>query len=75
MSRSTLKPAALHLVSVEETAERYGISPQNVRRMISDGRLRAYRVGKKLIRIDLAEADAVLLRPIPTVGTFAANGK
>ena len=50
--------------SIDVAAERLGVSPRTVRRMISRGELPAYRVGKRLIRIDLLELDD-LLRPIP----------
>jgi excisionase family DNA binding protein len=53
--------------SVRDAAEYGGISEKTVRRYISDGRLTGYRLGKRLIRVDLSEIDA-LLKPIPTVG-------
>ena len=51
--------------SVDEIAEQFGIGKRTVRRHIAEGRLRAYRVGR-LIRIDVAEAEATLLRPMVT---------
>ena len=55
------------LVSPHEAAARLNISPRTVRRYIAAGRLNAYRVGPRLLKVDLAELDA-MLRPIPTAG-------
>ena len=54
------------LVSLKEAADVLGVTPITVRRMISRGDLRGFRVGsgpKAPIRVDLSEA----LRPIPAV--------
>jgi excisionase family DNA binding protein len=37
-----------------------------VRRLISDGTLTGYRVGSRVLRVDMDEVDA-LFKPIPTV--------
>ena len=55
------------LVSIPRAAEHLGISEKSVRRYISQGRLTGYRLGKRLIRVDLAEVDSAL-RQIPTAG-------
>jgi excisionase family DNA binding protein len=57
-----------NLVSVQKGAEYSGLSDKTIRRYISTGQLTGYRIGKKLIRVDLDELDA-LLKPIPTVGS------
>lgn len=46
-------------------AEYLGVSTKTVRRMIASGELTAYRLGRRLIRIDLAELEQ-LARPIPS---------
>lgn len=46
-------------------AEHIGVSDKTMRRMIASGRITGYRVGPRLIRVDLNELDA-LLRRIPT---------
>lgn len=51
--------------TVPEAAEYLGVSEKTCRRMISAGELPAYRIRKKLLRIDLNDIDAIL-RPIPT---------
>jgi excisionase family DNA binding protein len=43
------------------------VSTKTVRRWITSGDLAGYRAGKRLIRVDLNELDA-LLRPFPTAG-------
>lgn len=53
------------MATVAETAERLKCSTKTVRRYIADGRLTAYRVGPKMLRVDQADVDR-LLRAIPT---------
>lgn len=57
-----------HLVTIQRAAEYAGVHPDTIRRRISVGQLTGYRMGSRLIRVDLVELDA-LLRPIPTVRT------
>lgn len=55
--------------SLNETAEHFGLHPQTVRRMISDGDLHAVRIGGQ-IRISLAEIErAAAARPIGNPGS------
>ena len=58
------------LVSLERAAEYTDQSVRSVRRLIASGDLTGYRMGKRAIRVDLNEVDA-LLRPIPTAGGAA----
>jgi excisionase family DNA binding protein len=51
-------------------AEYLGVSDKTVRRMIASGRLTGYRVGNRIIRVDLDEVEA-LLRRIPAAGDVA----
>jgi len=53
--------------SIEGAASHYAVSQKTIRRLISSGQITGYRVGPRLIRIDLNEVDATLHR-IPTVG-------
>lgn len=55
------------LVATGVAAKRYSVSNQTVRRWIAAGRITAYRVGPKLIRVDLDEIDAKVMHEIPTV--------
>lgn len=54
-------------VSQTEAAEYLGITDRTLRRMIAAGRLPAYRLGPRLLRIDVADLDA-LMRPVPVGG-------
>ncbi len=56
------------LLSPAEAAEYAGINVRTLRRYIAAGRVTAYRMGPRLIRVDRAELDA-MLRPIPTAGS------
>lgn len=58
------------LITLAQSAARLEVNPRTVRRYIADGRLTAYRVGPRLIRLDPAEVDG-LLAVIPTAGDAA----
>jgi len=53
------------LMSVRSAAEYLGVSTKTIRRYIAAGRVRGYRAGPRLIRVDLNDLNAVL-RPIPS---------
>jgi excisionase family DNA binding protein len=57
--------------TIEAEAERLSVDPRTIRRRIADGTITGYRVGPRSIRVDPAEIDAKLLRPIPAVGGAA----
>lgn len=46
-------------------------NPKTIRRRIADGTLTGYRLGPRLLRVDLNEVDDRLLRPVPTGGRVA----
>jgi excisionase family DNA binding protein len=52
-----------NLETIAAAAARYGLSPRTIRRRIAEGALVGYRFGPRLIRVNVAEVDA-LLRPI-----------
>lgn len=54
------------LITTGEFAKRIGVHPRTVRRMISAGKIRGYRVGS-LLRIDEDEIAQILV-PVPTRG-------
>ena len=60
-------PALQPLPPLDAAAELLGVSTSTVRRRITDGQLRAFRTGKRLIRIRLQDLDD-LLREIPSAG-------
>ncbi len=51
-------------------AKYIGVSEKTIRRMIAEGQITGYRMGKRLIRVDLDELDE-LMRPIPNAKTVA----
>lgn len=55
-------------VALSDAAKVYAVSTKTIRRRIADGSLTGYRMGPRLLRVDLNELDA-LLRPIPTAST------
>lgn len=44
--------------SLAEASEHLGVSQKTLRRMISSGTVTGYRVGPRLLRVDLRELDA-----------------
>lgn len=64
---SSGEPPMPKLVSLAEAAEQFGISVKTLRRRISDGTMRGYRVGR-LIRVDLNNLLENLIEEIPTIG-------
>ena len=54
-------PVAL---SVRDFARRYGISERTARALVHAGHVRAFRVGRRLLRIPIAECDAYARRCI-----------
>lgn len=53
------------LVSLETGAAYFDINARTLRRHVAAGKVPAYRIGR-LLKIDLDEAEAALLRRIPT---------
>jgi len=53
-------------ITIQEAADYLQISDRTVRRLIADGELTGYRMGRsrRLIRVDLNEIDEQLMRPI-----------
>lgn len=61
MSDTTLP--ADQLVPIAEAAAYLDLSVRTVRRYIHEGRITGYRVGPRLIKLNVAELDT-LLRPV-----------
>jgi len=53
------------LGSLSAAAEYYGVTPRTIRRWVAQGRLTAYRVGPRLLRVDL-DATEQLVRQLRT---------
>lgn len=54
-------------LTLDEVADELRMSKRAVRRLISHGELRAYRIGKGVIRVDQDDVEAAL-KPIPASG-------
>ena len=61
---------ARRLVSINQAAEYANVHPITVRRWVSASRLPAFRIGPRLLKIDMADLEA-MLRPVPTGGREA----
>lgn len=59
-------PDSPGFVSIAYGAVFAGVSQKTLRRMISAGKLRAYRLGPRLIRVSISDLES-MFRPIPTV--------
>lgn len=62
MPKSDTSRRRRQLVPLAVAADAFSISTKTLRRRISDGSLTGYRHGRKLIRVDLAEVDALFHR-------------
>ncbi|QYN32591.1 helix-turn-helix domain-containing protein [Pseudonocardia sp. DSM 110487] len=62
------------LVGLAVAADYADVSTRTLRRYIAHGRLTGYRVGPRLIKVDLNELDA-MARPIPTARGHGAAGR
>ena len=69
-AQSHVRQATHRYASLATGAEYAHCSIKTLRRRTSDGSLTGFRMGPRLIRVDLNELDA-LLRPIPTAGDAA----
>lgn len=61
----TVPAQARQWAPIDAAAEHLGVSEKTVRRMISAGQIKGYRLGSRLLRLDLNELDQMLC-PIPT---------
>ena len=54
------------LITLDDAAERLAISKRGVRRLVSSGKLKAYRINARVIRVDSADLASVLQAVVPT---------
>jgi hypothetical protein len=52
--------------SVQAVAEMFDVDPATVRRWIASGLVTGYRVGDRLVKLDIAEVERKVVQPIPT---------
>jgi len=48
------------LVSIAEAATYLDVNERTIRNMLTDGRLKAYKLGRRIVRIRLSDIDAAL---------------
>jgi excisionase family DNA binding protein len=48
------------LVSIAEAATYLDVNERTIRNMLTDGRLKAYKLGPRIVRIRLSDIDAAL---------------
>ena len=65
LARSTEGNRARRLGRISVAAEMLDVSERTIQRWIADGMITGYRVGGKLVRVDLDQIDT-LARPIQT---------
>lgn len=53
------------LVSLQRGAEYVDCAPRTIRRLIADRQLTGYRIGTRMLRVDLNELDALLTPVLP----------
>ena len=58
------QPAGRRYASIGQAADYAGVSSRTIRRYIVAGRITGYRVGPKLIKVDLDELDRII-KPVP----------
>ena len=59
-------------LTLKEAADWYGVSERTLRRRVSEGRLPAYRIGPRSIRVKAADVEALAER-IPAGGDSRAS--
>jgi excisionase family DNA binding protein len=64
---ATTAVPARRLISLLEAADQVGVCTRTMRRYISEGRIKGYRVGPRLVKVAAADIDE-LMRPIPAAG-------
>lgn len=47
------------LVSVADAASHYSVHPRTIHKLIDAGKIRPFRIGPKVLRIDLTQTDAL----------------
>lgn len=57
------------MLSIDEAGAYCGVTGRTIRRYIAEGRLKAHRLGPRLVKIDPADLKAIFT-VIPTAGTL-----
>jgi excisionase family DNA binding protein len=67
------KPAGRRYAKIADAAAYIDVVPITIREMIADKKLRAYRSGPRIVRVDLNELDALMAGETDN-GNGAGNG-
>jgi excisionase family DNA binding protein len=70
-SRAHPIPPLHRLVPLDQAAADYGIHRRTIERWGADGKITLYKLGPKLLRVDVSELSA-MIRPVPGTGPDAA---
>ena len=68
----TTYPRHGRLMTISAAAEYADVHPVTLRRWVAAGRLPAYRVGPRLLKIDLDDLESII-RPIPVTRADLQN--
>lgn len=58
--RAAAPGRGLRLESLQDAADRLGVSVSTIRRLIADGKLTGYRLGNRILRVNPEEVDQTL---------------
>lgn len=58
--RAAAPGRGLRLESLQDAADRLGVSVSTIRRLIADGKLTGYRLGNRILRVNPQEVDQTL---------------
>lgn len=65
MSEELLPTVTRRFVDVEQAAAHLGLCQKTIRTLVARGDLPAYRIGRKILRLDLADVEALLVPTTP----------
>ncbi len=60
VARERISNGGRRYAKVIEAADYLHVNPVTIRMMLTDGRLKAYRMGPRILRVDLNEIDALM---------------
>jgi hypothetical protein len=58
-------PPRRRLASIQAVAQMYDVDHKTVRRWIASGLIHGYRIGDRLVKLDLNEVEAKVVQQIP----------
>ena len=70
-ARTAMRTPERRLASIADAADYAACCGKTIRRRIADGTIRAYRFGKRSVRVDLDDVDGAMLE-IPTTAAGRA---